>query len=154
MTSSSTTESGVIPAAQPWTRPDRAPAHRRELAPVEDRGTLTVDAGVVEKIAATAAVEIDEVGGAAKRVLTVSLGSDAHADHPQVDAEVDGPSATLAVRCSIAYPAPVVAVSDRLRAHLVARIDELTGLRARRIDITVAALTSDNPANASGRELL
>lgn len=132
-----------------------APAPSRDAVVAGQRGTLNIDPKVVEKIAATAAVEIDHVGGAARRVLTLAIGSDDNAERPRVHAEVDGGLVTLDVRCSIAYPAPVATVTQKLRAHLTARIAELTALEVRQVDITVAALTLPSGSSSDpARELL
>ncbi|MGQ0572888.1 MAG: Asp23/Gls24 family envelope stress response protein [Pseudonocardia sp.] len=127
-----------------------APAGPPPVPPAQ-RGELTVSRQVVEKIAAAAAIEVEHVGGAARRVLAVSFGSDAAADRPQVEARVDGSVVTLAVRCSVAYPASAAAVTQALRPHRIDRIDTLTGLRTRQVDIVVSALV--NPRTGGRREL-
>jgi len=119
-----------------------AAGRRRGAAPPGERGELRIEPRVVEKIAAAAAMEVEHVGGAARRVLTMALGSDESADRPQVDARVDGATITVQVLCSVAYPAPVATVTERLRSHVIERIDALTGLHTRQVDIIVSALTT------------
>ena len=73
------------------------------------------------------------------------------AERPQVDAVVESGAVGLDVTCSVAYPQPVEAVTDRLRAHLADRVTALTGLTPRAIRITVAALTPDPRTAQRGR---
>jgi len=115
------------------------------------RGALTIEPRAVERIASAAATEVDHIGGAARRVLSVAVGDDAAAQRPQVDAEVDGGTVGLAVTCSVAYPQPVATATDRLRARLTERITTLTGLTPRSVRITVAALTSGATVGDTGR---
>jgi uncharacterized alkaline shock family protein YloU len=103
----------------------------------------------VERIAAHAARELAEVGGAAGRVLGVAVGGE-DADRPvKVDVEVDGDTVLLSARLSIAYPASVARTTEQARAHLRDRVGELTGLDVARVDITVTALHA--PARANRR---
>lgn len=102
-----------------------------------ERGRTTVSDLVVERIGTALTSEFDGVGGAARRVIGVAVSGDRDA---QVSAHVDGGAVTLAVRCSVRYPAPVGATTEALRRHLCTRVAELTGLRVRRVDITVVAL--------------
>lgn len=139
----------VAPAA-PYTPPGR---HRLgELGPAESRGALSMADQVVEKIAATALGEIDEIGGSARRMLGVPLGSTEPDQTPRVQAHVAGQRVGLDVAASISYPAPVATVADRARAHVAARLGALTGLQISRVDITVTALSM--PAAREGRALL
>ncbi len=117
----------------------------------EERGALTIADQVVEKIAATALGEVEHLGGAAKRVLGVALGSDDPDRSARVQARVDGSVVTLEVGCSVAYPAPVGAVTEQARSVLIERVEELTGLSVRQVDITVTSLTST--VSTSRREL-
>jgi uncharacterized alkaline shock family protein YloU len=119
--------------------PDEQGRHRlREDA--GDPGHTTVEDVVVEKIAARAAGEVDQVGGAANRVLGVTIGADGADRSPKVTARVDGSLVTLDVRLSVTYPAPVGKVTREVREHVIERLATLTGLTARQVDITVAAL--------------
>ncbi|RSD20364.1 Asp23/Gls24 family envelope stress response protein [Amycolatopsis eburnea] len=88
----------------------------------------TVAPRAVRRIAAHAAREVDGVGG--------EVGA---------EATVDGASTTLDIRLPVAYPAPIAATVERVRAHLLGRTTELTGLSARRVDITVALSRPEQP---------
>jgi uncharacterized alkaline shock family protein YloU len=135
--------------ADPAVEPVAAGSGR--LAEAGERGELTVADQVVEKIAAAALAEVEHVGGAARRILGVALGSDATDRPAQVHAHVDGSLVTLEVSCAVAYPAPVGRVTQQARARIVERVEQLTGLATRQVDITVTALTT--VATNTGREL-
>lgn len=117
--------------------------------PAEERGELVIAGHAVERIAAHAARELDDVGGAAGRVLGVALGGEDAERSVKVDAEVDGDRVRLATRLSITYPASVARTTEQARAHLRTRVSELTGLDVERVDITVTALHP--PATSSRR---
>lgn len=105
-------------------------------------GRLTISDRTVERIAAAAIGEVDGVGGSAARVLGVAVGRD---EAVQVTAVVGARTTSLAVRLSVAYPAPVARTTEAARAHVVRRVEELTGLAVTRVDITVTALHGDTP---------
>ncbi|MDD7926521.1 Asp23/Gls24 family envelope stress response protein [Actinomycetospora chibensis] len=107
-----------------------------------ERGSLSIDDTVVEKVAAAAAGEIDGVRGAARRVLGVPTGSDDGDGRPRVSARVTGQTAALEVRLSVVYPASVRATTEAVRSHLRDRVHALTELTVSRVDVSVAALTS------------
>jgi uncharacterized alkaline shock family protein YloU len=107
-----------------------------------ERGTLTIAEQAVQRLAAHAVLEIDDVGGAAGRVLGVSLGAEAPDRSAKVTAHVTGGEVALDVRLSITYPASVTRTTERAREHLERRVEELTGLTVSRVDITVTALHS------------
>jgi uncharacterized alkaline shock family protein YloU len=106
----------------------------------DERGRTTVSELAVERIGTALTSEFDGVGGAARRVLSVAVGGEQLDRDAQVSAHVDGGTVTLVVRCSVRYPAPLATTTEALRGHLCTRIAELTGLRVRRVDITVVAL--------------
>jgi uncharacterized alkaline shock family protein YloU len=103
-------------------------------------GRTTMADRVVERTATVLIREVDGVGGTAPRVLNVDVGSEDFERDARVTATIDGDSVTIAVRCSMVYPAPVASTTEALRTHLIARLDKLTGLRVRQVDITVTAL--------------
>jgi uncharacterized alkaline shock family protein YloU len=142
---------GVLaPTAAPW-KPPPERRHRGEVVPAQDRGELSIADQVVEKIAAIALGEVDQIGGVARRVLGVALGSTDPDRLPQVTAQINGSVVTVAARCSVTYPAPVGRVTEEARAHLIERVAALTGLSVAQVDITVTALSTDTPL--SRREL-
>lgn len=134
------------PPGPPATGPGASPH-----PPAADRGELVIADQVVQKIGAAALTDVDGIGGAARRVLGVALGSDDPEGTARVAAHVDGGLVTLHVTCSVAYPRPVREVTERARAHLIERVGALTGLRVAQVDITVTALTS---TTATGRREL
>jgi uncharacterized alkaline shock family protein YloU len=89
-------------------------------------GRTTVAPRVVKKIVARAANEVDGVG-----------------DGPKVTANIDGESATVDIRLSVPYPASVARTTEAVRAHLIQRTGELTGLAVSRLDIIVDGLRSN-----------
>jgi uncharacterized alkaline shock family protein YloU len=64
---------------------------------------------------------------------------------------VDGSLVTLDVRLSVTYPAPVGKVTREVREHVIERLATVTGLTARQVDITIAAL---HAATAPQRRLV
>jgi uncharacterized alkaline shock family protein YloU len=88
-------------------------------------GRTTVDSRVVRKIVARAATEVSGIG-----------------DGPKVTARIDGESATVDIRLSVPYPASVARTTEAVRAHLIRRTGELTGLAVPRVNIVIDALHS------------
>lgn len=127
-----------------------APTGRRAAAAsrAEDRGSLSIEDRVVEKMAAHVIGEVDDVGGAARRLLGVPTGRDDPDRSPQVRARVDGVVCSLQVRLSVGYPASVTRVTEQVRAHVTAKLKELAGLQVKGVDIVVTAL---HPPHVPGR---
>ncbi len=103
-------------------------------------GQTTMAARAVEHIATQAITEIADVGGTKNWLLGEALATSAEERSAEVSAVVDETTAALRVRLSIAYPASVTRTTERVRAHLVHRLHELTGLTVTRVDIAVTAL--------------
>ncbi|WP_410596128.1 Asp23/Gls24 family envelope stress response protein [Amycolatopsis sp. lyj-23] len=107
---------------------------------VPERGTLSIAEQAVQRLAAHAVAELDDVGGSAGRFLGVSLAAEDLDRSAKVTAHVTGGEVRLDVRLSITYPASVTRTTERAREHLENRVEELTGLVVTRVDITVTAL--------------
>ncbi|MCS7478519.1 Asp23/Gls24 family envelope stress response protein [Umezawaea endophytica] len=105
-------------------------------------GKLTISDRTVERIAATALGEVDGVGGSVTRMLGVAVGRDGADQAAKVTASVSGGIASLVVRLSVTYPASVANTTEAARAHVVQRVEELTGIKVARVDITVTELSS------------
>lgn len=107
----------------------------------EQRGRTTIAARVVEKIAAHAVDEIGAAGGAARRLLGVPLGAEDGRGKAQAIARLDGDIVVVAVRMSIAYPAPIRRTASAARDRVTARVAELTNMQVKQVDIDIAQLT-------------
>jgi len=110
-------------------------------------GRTTLADRAVERTAIQAITEVADVGGAAHRLLGDAVGGQAEERAAQVSATVDDTVVSLQVRLSIAYPASVARTTRQVRAHLIERLHELTGLVVTRVDITVTALYLARPAH-------
>lgn len=114
------------------------------------RGSVSIPAKVVSRIAEQAAFEVPGVGSDAGGVL----GLGAHRDfetRPAAEADVHGSTAVLRLDVGLVFPAALHAVLARLREHVAARVEELTGLTVGRLDITISWL---HAAARGRRELL
>lgn len=107
------------------------------------RGRLVMASRVVEKIAAQAASEVSVAGGRSGGVLGIGARTDLSA-RPQVEVQLSGGVATIAVRVGVAYPMSLREATAEVRSHVVRRVETLTGVEVRRVDIDVAWLTSES----------
>ncbi|MGW1681789.1 Asp23/Gls24 family envelope stress response protein [Saccharopolyspora sp. NPDC002376] len=113
---------------------------RGEQVAPEERGSTTVADRAIEAMAAHIIAEVDQVGGAARRVFGVTAGSERAEQQPRVTAEVHGSVCALRARLSVCYPAPVAQVTEEVRQLLIDRLAVLADLQVRTVDITVTAL--------------
>lgn len=131
----------TTPTAPP---PDTAPRRAATLVPSPARaeprlrGRLVLAEKVVEKIASQAAVEAGATSGRTGRVLKIG-DSDSDA-RPPVDVDLSAVSADLALKVGIAYPGSIRGATQQVRDHVTRRVEELTGVDVRRVDITVTLL--------------
>lgn len=118
-----------------------------------DLGTITISDGVVAKIAARAALDVDDAGSAAPRLLGRSLArvsapgvrATSLDDLPKCSAEVDGGLVHVAVEISVRWPASVPATASTVRERIRDRVTDLTGLRVAEVVVTVSDLVSKLP---------
>jgi len=104
------------------------------------RGQTTIADRVVARMAAQAAAEVGQTGGAARQLAGITIGRQAGEGTARVSARIDGHLAMIQMRLSLAYPAPVRALTREVRRHVTERVTGLTGLEVRRVDIEVARL--------------
>lgn len=119
-------------------------------------GTIAVADAVVAKLSSRAAVEIDDVGSAATRVLgkevaagglgRLGLKQSELGALPSCSAQVDGHLAFVTLTMSVRYPASVRQVAASVREHVATRVGSMTGLDVVEVDITVPSLVRDAPA--------
>lgn len=139
----------------PGSLPVQAPGPGEEpvLVGQSDLGAIVVRDQVVAKIASRAAVEVDDAGAVAPKVLGIDLGGmvgrrTALDELPKVDASVDGGRCFLGLTLSVRYPAPVPTVTDTVRRHVTERVRTLVGLEVSDVKIHVTALVSELPDRA------
>ncbi len=143
---------------RPQSLPVRPSAERQPGEPGighTDLGQLHVADGVVSRLAARAALEVDDVGAAAPRLLGKELSggglgrlgmrSSELGALPSCDAEVDGHLAFVSLTISVRYPASVRQTAAAVRERVVSRVGRMTGLQVVEVDIKVPALVSELP---------
>ena len=106
----------------------------------EQRGRTAIADRVVARLAARAAAEVEQTGGAARQLIGVAMGRETGEGTARVSARVDGHLAVIEMRLSLAYPAPVRALTREVRRHVIERVTGLTGLEVRHVDIEVVRL--------------
>lgn len=141
------TTATTIPSRVPQ-RTDTDHADGQDTGPGNDLpGRTTLADRAVERTAIQAITEIADVGGTTHWMLGDTLSGPAEERSAQVNATVDNTTASLHVRLSIAYPASVAQTTQQVRAHLIRRLHELTGLAVTRVDITVTTLYIAQPGH-------
>jgi len=106
----------------------------------EQRGRTAIADRVVTRLAARAVSEVEQAGGAARQLAGVAIGRQSGEGMARVSARIDGHLAVIELRLSLAYPAPVRALTREVRRHVIERVTGLTGLEVRHVDIEVARL--------------
>lgn len=114
-------------------------AHGERVVP-RLRGRLALTEKVVAKIAGQAATEVDGTSGRAGRLLGFRDKGEA-TSRPKVEVELSGETADLALAVGIPYPGSIRDATQLVREHVTRRVEELTGVDIRRVDIDVAFLT-------------
>jgi uncharacterized alkaline shock family protein YloU len=117
-------------------------------------GMISIHDRVVQKMAACAAIEIPDAGGAAPRVLGHSVNratafggrGTSLTSLPKVSADIDGSIAVVDLSISVRWPASVPEVSSAVREHVRNRVHELAGLTVTEVSISVTDLVTRLPA--------
>lgn len=128
---------------------DRSSSTRREMSPLHSgRGTTTIADGVVARITALAAREVDGVaelsGGLSSTLGSVvgrlSGGGGEERSTSGVHVEVGETQAAVDLTVKLEYPSSIHQVSDTLRQHVIDRIEGMTGLEVTEVNISVVDL--------------
>lgn len=106
------------------------------------RGRLVMGRNVVEKVASQAALEAVATSGRSPGLLGFGAKPDPRA-RPKVDAELSTNSADLAIAVGLAYPCSLRTATQQIRDHVTRRVEALTGVDVRRVDIDVTFLNAD-----------
>ncbi|GAA1179080.1 MULTISPECIES: Asp23/Gls24 family envelope stress response protein [Nesterenkonia] len=109
-------------------------------APAGVGGSLVIHESVVAKSAAQAASELPEVWAAGRGPL--GLRRVDRNTRPRVEATLSGGTAALEVRLALPYPVPVREVTESARRHLSDRVELLTGIPVRRVDLQIERMGS------------
>lgn len=117
-------------------------------------GSIRIADAVVAKLAARAALEIPDAGGAAPRAFgrrlpgagRLGIRKTGLSVLPHASAQVDGQLAFISLVVSVRWPANVTQVTAAVRAHVRDRVQALTGLTVTTVDIDVTALAADLPS--------
>lgn len=113
------------------------------------RGTTTIPAKVVAKIAAEAAYETGNVGSNAGGVLGIGARRN-FSSRPEAQCELYGQVAVLHMNLGLVFPTPLAATIEAVRAHVRSRVEHLTGLSVGKINIEISWL---NPASPGRKNL-
>ncbi|GAA2156985.1 Asp23/Gls24 family envelope stress response protein [Actinomadura napierensis] len=102
-----------------------------------ERGRTTISDRAVARIVAKAAQETAGTGGLGRSVLGVGMPGRRAA---RTDVHVNGEVVTAKVALSVAYPMPVRDVARQVRESVRDRVEAMTGLTVRQVDVDVAEL--------------
>lgn len=108
------------------------------------RGTTTIPAKVVAKIAAEAAYETGNVGSNAGGVLGIGARRN-FSSRPDAQCELYGQVAVLHMNLGLVFPTPLADTIEAVRAHVRSRVEHLTGLSVGKINIEISWLNPDGP---------
>lgn len=117
--------------------------------PLEDRGSTSVPAQVVARIAEQVASEVPHIGSDAGGVLGVGARRNFSA-RPSARCDLYGRTAVLTLDVGIDFPSPLAPALRALREHVRERVEHLTGLEVGRLDVTVSWL---HPSTSARRIL-
>jgi len=124
--------------------PGKDAAARSELqapVPPEERGRLTVDDRVVEKVAGYAVTLVADAVAAPRRVLGVRIGGARPDDAASVRAQVQDDIASMRVAIAVRWPRSVREVADEVRERIRGEVTAITGVRVDHVDVEVVSMT-------------
>lgn len=114
------------------------------------RGRLIMPERVIEKIAGQAASEVAQASGRSGGVLGFGAVPDGSA-RPRVEVDLSAESADLSIKVGVAYPGSIRAATQQIRDHVTQRVEQLTGVDVRRVDIDVMFLSTGVDERRRGR---
>ena len=125
-----------------------ATARAEHAGPVlpEERGRLTVDDRVVEKVAGYAVTFVTDAAAAPRRVLGLKIGGARPDDAASVQAQVQDDIATVQVSIAMRWPRSVQKVADEVRERIRSEVTAITGVRVDQVDVEVVSMTLPDSA--------
>jgi uncharacterized alkaline shock family protein YloU len=136
-----TTSGGSGPDIDTTAAPEQAAPVR-----LEERGRLTVDDRVVEKVAGYAVTFVTDAAAAPRRVLGVKIGGARPEDAASVEAQVDDDIANVQVAVTVRWPRSVQHVADEVRERIRSEVLAITGVRVEHVDVEVVSMTLPDSA--------
>jgi uncharacterized alkaline shock family protein YloU len=124
--------------------PDRgilAPDEHPTPVPPDERGRLTVDDRVVEKVAGYAVTLVTDAAAAPRRVLGVRIGEARPEAAASVQAQVQGDIASVQAAIAVRWPRSVQGVTDEVRERMRSEVAAITGVRVDHVDVEVVSMT-------------
>jgi uncharacterized alkaline shock family protein YloU len=125
-----------VPASDNVARTEQA-----ALVPPDERGQLTVDDHVVEKIAGYAVTLVPDAAAAPRRVLGVRIGTARPRAAASVEAQVHGDIASVQAAISVRWPRSVQDVAEEARHRIRSEVAAITGVRVDHVDVEVVSMT-------------
>jgi uncharacterized alkaline shock family protein YloU len=104
-----------------------------DLPPPEERGRTVIADKVVERIAAMAAREIENVVDTRSGLSRLARGALPHAE-----AVVAGGTSRIKVEVAAQWPTPLSEIAGGVRDHVGERVHTLTGVEVVAVDVRVA----------------
>jgi len=114
--------------------------------PPEERGRLTVDDRVVEKVAGYAVTFVTDAAAAPRRVLGVNVGAARPASAASVHAQVQDDTASVHAAIAVRWPRSVQEVADEVRERIRSEVAAITGVRVDHVDVEVVSMTLPDSA--------
>ncbi len=118
------------------------PTSQPVLGDPAERGSLSVDDRVVERVAGYAVSQVEAAMAAPRRVLGVNVGDARPQDSAHVRARVHGDVATVDATIAIHWPASVRSVSDAVRDQVRADVARITGVHVEQIDLEIVSMSA------------
>ena len=117
----------------------------QEESPLKtERGSTTIQDGVVSKVAGIAAQEVDGIrmggGGASQAVgsiMTVVPGVGSGSVSQGVSVEVDEDEAAVDLSMTVEYSRVIHQIAEAVRTNVIKRVENLLGLRVTEVNIAV-----------------
>lgn len=110
------------------------------LVPPDERGQLTVDDRVVEKVAGYAVTLVADAAAAPRRVLGLRIREARPQAVASVQAQVQGDIASVQAAIAVRWPRSVQHVADDVRHRIRSEVAAITGVRVDHVDVEVVSM--------------
>ena len=111
------------------------------MVPPDERGQLTVDDHVVEKVAGYAVTLVADAAAAPRRVLGLRIGEARPQAAASVQAQVQGDIASVQAVIAVRWPRSIRDVVDEARQRIRSEVAAITGVRVDHVDVEVVSMT-------------